>query len=319
MNISTASASSKSISPIVLIFATVLIDLIGYGVLIPVIPLLLADPQSSFYLLSVNQSLDFGYFLLGLLLSTYPLFQFFSAPILGQLSDKYGRKAILQLSLLGTFLSYIIFAIGIITRNLPLLFFARAFDGLTGGNISVAQAAIADVTPPQHRAKNFGLIGAAFGLGFILGPFIGGKLSDPNVVSFFNAATPFWFAAVLALLNSLSIYFFFSETHLTRNRRLVINWGQSLKNISKAFSLPGIKVLFGVNFLYILGFTFFTSFLSVFLISKLSLSQGQIGDLFSYIGLWIVITQGLIIRRLSLSGRQILNYSIHPNLEPSRA
>src|SRR6185369_2029743 len=111
------------------------------------------------------------------------------------------RRKLLAISILGTSASYVVFALGIVTKNLPLLFISRAFDGITGGNIAVAQAAVADITKPEHRAKNFGLIGAAFGLGFIIGPYIGGKLSDPSVVSWFSASTPFWFAAALSFFN----------------------------------------------------------------------------------------------------------------------
>lgn len=171
----------KKSNPMLTIFLTVFIDLLGVGVLIPVMPLLLGDPTSPYYLLPTGWSTEQGYVLLGLLTAVFPLMQFFATPILGQLSDKYGRKDILLISLFGTSLSYVLFAYGIMSRNLPLLFVSRALDGITGGNISVAQAAIADISLPENRAKNFGLIGMAFGLGFIFGSFLGGKLSDPTV------------------------------------------------------------------------------------------------------------------------------------------
>ncbi|MGZ4893714.1 MAG: MFS transporter, partial [Halobacteriota archaeon] len=187
--------------PLFVILSIVFLDLVGVGILIPIVPVLLAGPSSPYYILPAGYTVQQGYILLGWLVAIYPLFQFLAAPILGQLSDKYGRKKVLGVSLAGTSVSYVVFAIGIITQNLPLLFVARAFDGITGGNIPVAQAVVADITPPRERAKNFGLIGAAFGLGFIIGPYIGGKLSDPSVVSWFNAAVPFWFAAILAVVN----------------------------------------------------------------------------------------------------------------------
>ena len=154
-----------------------------------------------------------GYIMFGFLVAVFPIMQFFATPILGQLSDRYGRKPVLALSLAGTALGYALFAVGIILRNIPLLFVARALDGITGGNLSVAQAAIADVTSPQDRTKNFGMIGAAFGVGFIIGPFLGGVLADPSVVSWFNAATPFWFAAILASANTAQVLFQFDETN----------------------------------------------------------------------------------------------------------
>jgi DHA1 family tetracycline resistance protein-like MFS transporter len=222
--------------------------------------------------------------------------QFLATPILGQLSDKFGRKPLLAFSLLGTCLSYILFAIGIITKNIPLLFFARAFDGITGGNIAVAQAVIADITKPENRAKNFGLIGAAFGLGFIIGPFIGGKLSDPHVVSWFNAATPFWFAAILSFGNVLSVWFRLDETHPAQRHDMVIAWNKSVHNVIRAFSLPALRPLYITSFLFQGGFTFFTTFFSVFLIKRFGFSQGNIGDFFAYVGIWIVFTQAVVTR-----------------------
>src|SRR5260221_10571641 len=121
--------------PMFVILFTVFIDLIGFGILIPIIPQLLANPHSSFFLLPKNMTLSQGYILLGFLTGIFALGQFFATPILGQLSDKFGRKPLLAFSLIGTFLSRILFGIGIITANLPLLFFSRLLDGITGGNI----------------------------------------------------------------------------------------------------------------------------------------------------------------------------------------
>lgn len=286
-------------NPLPVIIFTVFVDLLGVGILIPVIPLLLADPQSPYYLLPAGMSVNQGYILLGFLLASFSIAQFLATPILGELSDRYGRKKILIISLAGTCLSYVLFAIGIITKNLPLLFISRSFDGITGGNISVAQAAIADVTTPENRAKNFGLIGAAFGLGFIIGPYLGGKLSDPHLVSWFSASTPFFFAAILSAVNVVSMIFFFPETLKHVKEHVTIHWGKSIMNIAKAFTLPRLNVLFITNFLFQGGFTFFTSFFGVFLINKFHFTQGNIGDFFAYVGLWIALTQAVITRRLS--------------------
>ena len=160
------------------------------------------------------------------------------------------------------------FAIGIHLRSLPTLFLARALDGATGGNISVAQAAISDSTPPEHRAKNFGLIGAAFGLGFILGPYLGGKLSDPAVVPWFDAATPFWFAALLSLGNTLFVQFRFPETLKVLQPDKRIDWRKSARNINHAWAVGPLRSLFLTNFLFQFGFSSFTTFSSVFLISR---------------------------------------------------
>lgn len=286
-------------NPLPVVLFTIFVDLLGIGILIPVIPLLLASPNSKYYLLPGPQSLAHGYILLGYLVAIFPLMQFLAAPILGQLSDKFGRKKVLAFALLGTSISYIIFAIGILTKNIPLLFISRAFDGITGGNLAVAQAAIADVTKPENRARNFGLIGAVFGLGFIMGPYIGGKLSDPSIVSWFNATTPFLFAAMLAFLNVIFVLTLFPETLQNLQDHIQIKWTKSIQNIIRAYTYGELKTLFTTIFLFQGGFSFFTTFFSVYLIRKFAFTQGNIGDFFAYVGLWIAFTQAVITRRVN--------------------
>lgn len=283
---------------LVTIFCTVFVDLIGIGILIPVIPQLFANPTSPEFLLPLGTTLKQGFIMLGILVALYPIGQFLATPILGQLSDRYGRKKILALSLLGTSVSYILFAVGIITKNIPLLFFSRFFDGITGGNISVAQAMISDVSLPENRMRNFGMLGAAFGLGFIFGPYIGGKLSDPSVVSWFTSATPFFFAAILAFINMLSVLFILRETNMNLKTDK-ITWGKSISNIKRAMQMPGINVIFLTNFLFFGGFTFFTTFFSVYLINKFGFTQGNIGDFFAYVGIWSAFTQAVVTRHVS--------------------
>ena len=296
---------------LVTIFLTVFIDLLGIGILIPVIPQLFANPLSIEYMLPLGTSINQGYLLLGILIAVYPIGQFLATPILGQLSDKYGRKKILAVSLLGTSLSYVLFAIAIITKNIPLLFFSRFFDGVTGGNISIAQAMIGDVSDASNRARNFGMLGAAFGLGFIFGPYIGGKLSDPSVVSWFNAATPFYFAAILAGLNMLSVLFLVPETNKNLWKEKM-TWGKSLSNIKKAMEMEGVSALFLTTFLFFGGFTFFTTFFGVFLIQKFNFTQGNIGDFFAYVGIWSVFTQAVLTRAFAkrFSESTIIRFSL---------
>jgi DHA1 family tetracycline resistance protein-like MFS transporter len=282
-------------SVILIVFATILIDMLGVGILIPIIPLLLTDPEYAYHL---PIAVSTGYIVLGFLTAIFPFMQFIATPILGQLSDHIGRKKVLAFSLAGTALSYVIFALGIVFKNIPLLFVSRALDGITGGNIAVAQAAIADSSAPEHRAKNFGLIGAAFGIGFIIGPFLGGELSNPSILPWFNATTPFWFAAILSALNTLSVIFFFRET-IKQKVTESIHFAQSLVNIKNAFTLEKFRAYFTSQFLYVSGFTFFTTFFGVFLIKKFGYDQGGIGLYFAYIGIFIALTQGLVVRYVS--------------------
>jgi DHA1 family tetracycline resistance protein-like MFS transporter len=295
-------------SPLTFIFLTIFIDLLGIGILFPVIPQLLANPESPEYLLPASMTLAQGFVILGLLSASYPIAQFVAAPILGQLSDIRGRRPILLISLCGTAIGYALFALAILTRSLPLLFASRILDGITGGNISVAQAAIADVTTPENRAKNFGLMGAVFGMGFILGPYIGGQLANSSIVSWFNAATPFWFAAGLSVLNMTLLYFFFPETR-TRLAHKTIHWAESIQHIIKAFTMERLRAFFTVAFLYQSGFSFFVTFFGVYMIERYGFDSSAIGNLFAYIGIWIAITQAGLTGYVAkwFKERQVLN------------
>jgi len=280
------------------LYFTVFLDMLGIGILIPVIPQLLGEPTSPYYLLDPSKG-DLGLILLGLLVATYPLAAFFASPILGALSDKYGRKPVLFISILGTSVSYFVFAFAIWTGNLPLLFISRLIDGITGGNISVAQAAIADSTAPEERTRAFGMMGATFALGFILGPFLGGVLSSPSILPFFSASTPFIFSGVLAFLNALSIRFFFRESIREKSPERKIHLLGSLQNIAKAKKFENLRGLFLVSFLFNIGFSFFTSFFNVYLTNKFAFSSVEIGNFFAYVGIWIIITQLIVVRYLS--------------------
>ena len=297
--------------PIWIILFTILIDSLGIGILVPIVPQLFGNPASPHYLFSGRESVGTGYVLLGFLVAVFPIMQFFSTPVLGQLSDRYGRKKILAISLAGTALGYALFAVGVILRAIPLLFVARALDGITGGNLSVAQAAIADVTAPKDRTKTFGLVGAVFGIGFILGPFFGGVLGDPSIVSWFDAATPFWFAAVLATLNTVSVVTQFHETN-RHIRHVPVQLGRSLHNIARAYALPALRPIFVTIFFFNAGFGFFISFFSVFLIDRFGYNQTQIGNFFAYVGLCMIFTQLVTTRRVAarFAEREVLRVSL---------
>ncbi|MEI6249030.1 MAG: MFS transporter [bacterium] len=302
--------TKKKGSPLLAVFSTIFIDMLGVGILIPVFPLLIL-PHSPYRITPIGWSVADGFILLGWLSAVYPLAQFFAAPILGQLSDRYGRKIVLTVSIIGTSLSYALFAVGVATKNIPLMFISRIVDGLTGGNISVAQAVIADISTPKNRAKNFGLVGAAFGLGFIFGPYVGGKLADPHVVSWFSASTAFWFAAILSGLNALVVIRFLPETIKHKSNKFRLHILESFTNVIKAFTNTGLRNITPATFLFNAGFTFFTTFFAVFLAVRFGFSQGNTGDYFAYFGIWIAIVQGGLIGVVSKKFKdyQVLRYS----------
>ncbi|HLX52461.1 MAG TPA: MFS transporter, partial [Aquella sp.] len=293
-----------------IIFLTVFIDMLGIGLLVPVFPMLIV-PLSPFRITPISWSIQDGFVMAGWLMAAYPLAQFICTPILGQLADKYGRRNILGLSISGTFVSYLLFALAIVSRNIPLLFFARILDGCSGGNISVAQAVIGDISDPKDRAKNFGLIGVALGLGFVCGPFLGGKLSDSTVLNWFSISTPFIFAAALSLINILLIIFILPETlNISINQR--INLTRPLHNIVKAFRPGELRNILPAIFMFNAGFTFFTTFWGIILANKYGFNQGRIGNFFAYMGIMIILAQGLVVRKLSGRVRDysVIRYSI---------
>lgn len=296
-----------------LVFVTVLIDMLGIGILIPVIPELFTNPLSAHYLLGGTAYGGSGYFLVGLLLALYSGGMFLAAPVFGELSDRYGRRKMLSFALMGGAVAYALFAFAVATKNIPLLLFSRVVGGLSAGNIGIAQAVIADITAPKERAARFGLIGAAFGIGFILGPSLGGILANPEGLGFMGAATPFIFSSILAFANVLWVIHVLPETNKNIKSEIKgLSLLRSFHNIARAFRSERLRTLFSVNFLFQSGFSFYTSFLGVLLVYRFAMSEVDIGTYFSFVGIFIVITQGLITRPVTarFSEKQILRLSL---------
>src|SRR5687767_3623671 len=247
-------------SPLVVIFTTVFIDLVGFGIVIPVLP---------FY--AEGTAFNATPRTVGLLFASYSIMQLIFSPVLGGLSDKYGRRPVLLLSIIGTGIGFLILGFA---KTLFMLFAGRILDGITGGNISTAQAYIADITTEENRAKGMGLIGAAFGLGFIFGPAIGGILSRWGI------HVPFIFAAGLCFANAVLLYFTLPETitpdHPARHSAAR---GRGLRQVIDALKQP------------IPAFSLYTMF-------RFGYDAQHTGYLFAYVGLIAVIIQGGLIGRL---------------------
>lgn len=291
------------------LFFTVFLDLLGGGLAIPIMPDLLLEPTSG--VLPFEMDRETRTLLFGFLGGAFFLAQFLGAPILGAISDRDGRKKVLLMSLAGTLVGYLLFALGIYIHNIYLLFFSRFVAGFMGGNISVALSAISDVSDESNKTRNFGLVGAAFGLGFIFGPFLGGKLADSHTVSWFNMMTPFLVAAILTGINMLLVVINLPETLKERRERKVTIF-TGIENIVNAFQHANLRTTFMTVFFITFGFSLFTQFFSIFLKKQFQMDMSEIGMLFGYIGLWSVIAQGAVLRPLSkrFSSIQILKVSL---------
>ncbi|HEU4510925.1 MAG TPA: MFS transporter [Pyrinomonadaceae bacterium] len=266
-------------SPLVVIFTTVFIDLIGFGIVIPVLP---------FY--AEGTVFNATPRMVGLLFASYSIMQLIFSPILGRLSDRYGRRPVLLFSIIGTGIGFLV--LGFAT-TLFMLFVGRILDGITGGNISTAQAYIADITTPENRAKGMGLIGAAFGLGFIFGPAIGGILSQWGI------HVPFLFAAALCFANALLLYFTLPETvtadHPTKHRAA---GGRSFRYVLNSLRQPRLSFVLIIYFLFVVAFSIMTTAFSLYTMFRFGYDATHTGYLFAYVGLIAVIIQGGLIGRL---------------------
>lgn len=295
---------SKRALPAVLL--TVFLDVMGLGILIPLLPVLV-NPHNPASVVGPWWSDKSAFIMLGWLTASFAIAQFLAAPILGQLSDKFGRKKVLALSVAGTAIGYAIFAYGIWEKNLTIMFLGRILDGLTGGNLPVAQAVVADVSTPENRTKNFGLVGMMFGLGFALAPYISGKLATPGIPfihigslqlgttpSWFSLTTPFWIATALSVINVILIITRLPNTQANIARHLKIDWNRSFHNLAKAVTHPTLRHILIPMLLFFSGFGFFRGFFQVLLVNKLGFTQSNVGDYFAFFGVCMALGQGVI-------------------------
>jgi DHA1 family tetracycline resistance protein-like MFS transporter len=266
------------------IFITVLIDIIGFGIIIPVLPQLLQQ------LMHVTDRTDISAISKPAIFLTliYGLMQFIFAPILGSLSDRYGRRPVLLFSLLGFGLDYIFLAFA---PSIGWLFLGRMISGITGASITTASAYMADISDEKNRAQNFGMIGAAFGLGFIIGPMLGGLLGE------LGTRLPFLVAAGLALVNALYGYFVLPESLDMEHRRAFdlkrANPIGSLKNLNKYPAVFGLII--ALLFIYIAAHSVQSNW-SFANINKFGWTPKTIGISLAVVGVLISLVQGLLIR-----------------------
>ena len=257
----------------IFIFITLLIDVIGFGIIIPVLPDLIKELNGGNY----SDAARIG----GWLLFAFSFMQFIFSPILGNLSDKYGRRPVLLFALFGFGVDYLIMAF---SPTLGWLFLGRIIAGITGASFSTASAYIADISPPEKRAQNFGLIGAAFGLGFIIGPALGGFLGS------FGTRIPFYGAAAITFLNWLYGYFVLPES-LPKEKRRKFEW----KRANPVGSLVALKK-YPVTYGLIIASHAVQSNWSFFTMGTFGWSGTAVGLSLAFVGLMVGIVQGGLIR-----------------------
>lgn len=265
---------------LLIIFFVVLVDMLSFSIVLPLLPYLAGE-------------LGATAFQIGLLGAMYPVFQFIGAPILGRLSDRFGRKPILILSIVGTVIGFVVLATA---RSMWILFVSRALDGITGGNISVAQAYISDVTGPEERGKALGMIGAAFGLGFILGPVSGGLLSG------ISYSAPAWLGAVFAAVNIALVVAALPESLSAEDRARLASRARSAFDMSglvTALRHRRVGPLLSIRFLTGVSFGIFESGFALWAIAALGLSARTNAFVLAYVGILSVFMQAFLISRLT--------------------
>jgi len=262
-----------------IIVMTVFLDVVGIGIVIPGLPIYLENFTKSPFLIET-------------FFAIYAICGFIAAPILGGLSDKYGRRPVLILSIIGTAIGWLIFSMG--SKSMIFLVIGRIIDGITSGNISTAQTYLVDISKtPKERTANLGLIGAVFGVGFIIGPGIGGILSKISIT------LPFWTTAIMASLNALAAYMFLPETNQNKNanRKISIN---PFSDMKKVFANKSVRIVLVVWALYTLCFGIMQSIFSLYGHLAHDFSPSTNGLLLTLTGFVIALNQGFLLKKIWL-------------------
>jgi DHA1 family tetracycline resistance protein-like MFS transporter len=270
-----------------LVLFVIFLDWMGIGLVYPMFSTMLFHINSPIVAPQVSEAMRGIY--LGLLLSAMPIAQFFSGPVLGIFSDQKGRRPLFLLSLLLGVIGYLFCMVGVLLGSIAVLVVSRFLVGIAAGNAAVVSATVADLSDSENKAKNFGLYSMACGVGFTIGPFLGGKFSETSF------ATPFLIAGAATLLNFFLVFFLFKETHWTR-KTASIRLGDGIRNVRKAFQMPDLRALFFTILMFCFGWSFFYEFIPVTWIADYQTDAPLIGLFYAYGAGVYALSSGLLIR-----------------------
>jgi DHA1 family tetracycline resistance protein-like MFS transporter len=256
--------------PLLIIFLTIFVNLVGFGIIIPLLP---------FY----AETFGASPFVIGLLFAVFSLAQLIASPALGDLSDRFGRRPVLIFSLLGTVASFVMLALA---HSIAMLFLARIVDGLSGGNISTARAYVADITEPQDRARAYGILGAAFGLGFIFGPALSGLLVKVSYTA------PIWAAAGITIVATIMAWLWLPETV----HRVHAGSGNPLRYLPELLKRPIVRRVLAIDFVFWFALAIFQTTFGLFVAARFGYGPAETGYLFAGFGLLGAVVQGGLIR-----------------------
>lgn len=287
------SSYQKKITLLIILIIT-FIDWTGVGLVYPMFSSMLFE-EGFLLPIETTSELQKGIWL-GILLAAMPIAQFFSSPIIGALSDQKGRRPPLLLTLILSFVGYCLAFWGASTHNLALLILSRIVIGVGAGNMAVVNAALADISTQEDKIKNYGYLNMAYGLGFTLGPYLGGKFSV--ISSLGGYAAPFVFAAGASLLALAMVKWCFKETH-TVSHKSEISLAKGAKNFLKAFRIVELRFLFVCVFLFCFGWSFFWEFIPVHWIKEYKFDSTQIGTLYAYAAGFYALSCGLFIKPIA--------------------
>lgn len=285
------------------------LDGMGLGLVFPMLNSLIVDPHASF--LAVETSTNARNWLFGAIVGIYMVCWFFGAPYLGDLSDKIGRKKGLLICLFGSFLGYLLGALGVVAKSISLLILGRVIAGFTSGSQSIAQAGIVDLSTEKTKSRNIGFILLALSLGFIVGPMIGGVFSDKEIFSWVTFATPFYIAALLSLLNMAFLFFFFKETHVPKKNAPRIPLSHAITIFISAFRSKRIRFLSFFFLIFIIGWSNYYTYISPFLYKKFGFPPLEVTLFMSILGLGFALGFGILpsycAKRFSLKNTVIVS------------